>query len=162
MRIRIAGPIACAAAFIALASVGVVSTVQAQGSGSRVQFFQTDVREAIRQVFKTVNRSYSISPNVRGTVTMDMTGTFESMLNALLRQVDATYRIEGGVYEIIPNTPTKVFISGPDPTDNSLIVRGQSGVAMVGDDRYLYVLTQNSVVKMAKADLKVVKTSTLP
>src|SRR5580693_10046632 len=63
---------------------------------------QADVREALRALFKNVNVSYSIAPEVQGPVTVSLKNvTFETALQNVLRQVDATYRIEAGVYEIV-------------------------------------------------------------
>src|SRR5580700_6495592 len=66
---------------------------------------QADVREALRALFKNVNVSYSIAPEVQGPVTVSLKNvTFETALQNVLRQVDATYRVEGGVYEIVKRT----------------------------------------------------------
>src|SRR5512132_2905959 len=63
---------------------------------------QADVREALRALFRNVSVSYSIAPEVQGTVTVSLRNvTFETALQNILKQVDATYRIEGGVYQII-------------------------------------------------------------
>ncbi len=61
---------------------------------------QADVREALRALFKNVNVSYSIAPEVQGTVTVSLKNvTFDTALQNVLRQVDATYRVEAGVYD---------------------------------------------------------------
>ncbi len=61
-----------------------------------------DVREALRALFKNVSISYSIAPDVQGAVTVSLRNqTFEACLRNILNQVDATYRVEGGVYQII-------------------------------------------------------------
>ena len=63
---------------------------------------QADVREALRQLFRSVNVSFSIAPDVQGTVTLSLRNvTFETALRNILNQVDATYRVEGGVFQII-------------------------------------------------------------
>lgn len=88
---------------------------------------QADVREALRALFKNVNVSYSIAPEVQGPVTVALKNvTFELALQNILRQVDATYRVEGGVYEIIK----KAEQAGPNinnpttaPTTSTLITR---------------------------------------
>ncbi len=81
---------------------------------SSLELEQADVREALRALFKNVNVSYSIAPEVQGPITVSLKNvTFETALQNVLRQVDATYRIEAGVYEIVkkaesigPNTTT--------------------------------------------------------
>jgi type II secretory pathway component GspD/PulD (secretin) len=67
-----------------------------------LDYQQADVREAIRALFRTVNASYTIAPDVQGTITVSLKGvTFENALQNITRQVDATYHIEGGVVNII-------------------------------------------------------------
>jgi type II secretory pathway component GspD/PulD (secretin) len=67
-----------------------------------LEFEQTDVREALRALFKNVGVSYTIAPEVQGTITVSLKNVpFETALQNITRQVDATYRIEGGVYQIV-------------------------------------------------------------
>lgn len=67
-----------------------------------LEYQQADVREALEALFKDVGISFSIAPEVQGTVTVSLHNvTFSSALQNILRQVDATYRIQAGVYEII-------------------------------------------------------------
>jgi len=75
-------------------------------SGSREQLQldanQADVRQILRKVFQNANVSYSIAPEVQGIVTISLRNvTLEVALQNILRQVDATYRVESGVFEII-------------------------------------------------------------
>ncbi len=68
-----------------------------------LEYQQADVREALRALFKTVGVSYSIAPEVQGPITVSLKNvTFDVALQDVLRQVNATYRITGGVYEIVP------------------------------------------------------------
>jgi len=86
-----------------------------------------DVREALRALFKDVGVSYSIAPEVQGTVTVNLKNVrFDTALQNILKQVEATYRVEGGVYQIIhreeptaPNTPEQQVA----PTTNNKIRR---------------------------------------
>jgi hypothetical protein len=81
---------------------------------------QADVREALRILFKNVNISYSIAPEVQGFVTVSLKRIpFETALQSILNQVDATYRVEGGVYHIIKReapAPRPVDIGTPPST----------------------------------------------
>jgi type II secretory pathway component GspD/PulD (secretin) len=107
---------------------------------------QADVREALRALFKSMNVSYSVSPEVQGIVTVNVKNVpFETALQNILKQVTATYRIVGGVYEVIPReadikpeeqTPIentqvkatvrrKVFVSHADPQFIATLI-GQS------------------------------------
>jgi type II secretory pathway component GspD/PulD (secretin) len=67
-----------------------------------MDYRQADVREALRALFRLVNGSYTAASDVQGTVTLSLKNvTFETALQNLTRQIDATYHIEGGVYQII-------------------------------------------------------------
>jgi uncharacterized membrane protein YgcG len=69
---------------------------------SSLDLNQADVREGVRALFKNLNVSYSIDPEVQGPVTVNLKNVkFETALQNILRQVDATYRIEAGVYVIV-------------------------------------------------------------
>ena len=82
---------------------------------SSLELEQADVREALRALFKNVNVSYSIAPEVQGPVTVSLKNvTFETALQNVLRQVDATYRVEAGVYEIVKRVDT----IGPNKTSD--------------------------------------------
>lgn len=88
---------------------------------------QADVREALRALFKNVNVSYSIAPEVQGPVTVSLKNvTFEAALQNVLRQVDATYRVEGGVYEIVKRQESVVPVGQNNDSSlktNTLITR---------------------------------------
>ncbi len=75
---------------------------------------QADVREAIKILFRNLNVSYSIAPEVQGTVTVSLRNVpFETALQNILKQVNATYRVEGGVYQIIARIDPGVT-TGPE------------------------------------------------
>lgn len=87
---------------------------------------QAEVRDALRQLFKNVNVSYQIAPDVQGTITLTIKKKpFKTVLENILRQVDATYRIDGGVYNIIKRVDTiqlgKDTDQGPAPTNTRII-----------------------------------------
>jgi len=80
---------------------------------SSLELDQADVREGLRALFKNVNVSYSIAPEVQGSVTVSLKNvSFDTALQNMLRQVDATYRIEGGVYEIVKRSETAIPTPG--------------------------------------------------
>ncbi|MBS1717118.1 MAG: secretin and TonB N-terminal domain-containing protein [Armatimonadetes bacterium] len=64
---------------------------------------QADVRDAIRALFKNVgNLSFTIAPDVQGQITMSIKNKpFTTVLESILAQADATYRVEGSTYVII-------------------------------------------------------------
>jgi hypothetical protein len=89
---------------------------------------QADVRDALRALFRNVGVSYSIAPDVQGTVTLSLRNVpFETALRNVLNQVEATYRIEAGIYQIIRRQtpvvdPTGSQLPLPDP-GAGLVVR---------------------------------------
>ena len=116
-----------------------------------VQFEQADIRDALKVLFRHVGASYSVDPEVQGTVTASLENVpFETALRNLLNQVRATYRLEGGIFVIIPRpetgtvtppvTPTapttqtnpirKIYLRSADP---ALIARILAGDSDVGD-----------------------------
>ena len=167
MKMRRLIPITLLALCFATVSTGLIATVRAQqGPAQRidvsdlnipsVEFHQTDVRKCLRVLFESAKISYSIAPDVQGTVTVSLKNVrFETMIESLLRQVDATYRVEGGVYEIIkrPNIGTAYQIPP--------ITVGQSGPAITQDGRYIYLFVDSTLLKIQKSDLKIVGTRSI-
>ena len=87
-----------------------------------LEFSQADVREAIRSLFKNVNVSYTIDPEVQGSITASLKDvTFETALQNILRQVDATYRVEGGVFQIIKRKSDILIPNLADKPDHTVI-----------------------------------------
>jgi hypothetical protein len=83
-------------------------SISAQQSDPRNQnipsldFEQADIRDALHLLFDQVGVSYTVDANVQGTVIAHLKDvTFETALRNLLNQVNATWRVEGGVYNII-------------------------------------------------------------
>ncbi len=96
---------AVALASMLLAGLPALSPAQSDPTSkviSSLEFQQADVREVLRSLFKEADASYSVAPDVQGTVTVSLKHVnFETALQNIVRQVDATYRVTGGVYEII-------------------------------------------------------------
>jgi hypothetical protein len=92
-----------------------------------LEFEQADVREALRSLFRSVGVSYSIAPEVQGTVTVSLKNvTFETALQNITRQVDATYRVDVGVYNIIrriADNPQGIPDQGVLPTGSGNVLR---------------------------------------
>jgi type II secretory pathway component GspD/PulD (secretin) len=87
-----------------------------------------DVREALRALFRNVGVSYSIAPEVQGTVTVSLRNvTFEAALQNILKQVNATYRVEGGIYQIVlkedPGTGTTTDSGQIGPVRTTVVRR---------------------------------------
>ncbi|MGV3615252.1 MAG: M56 family metallopeptidase [Fimbriimonas sp.] len=66
---------------------------------AKVEFDRVDLREALRQLFMTSGNSYSIDPDVQGTVSMKLEDIdFEEALKRVVREGKCTYRIDKGVF----------------------------------------------------------------
>jgi len=66
------------------------------------EYQNSDLREVLKTLFKEVNASYSIPPDIQGSITLSMKNAkFELVLQNVLGQVGATYRYEGGVFVIV-------------------------------------------------------------
>lgn len=85
-------------------------------SAQRISFSakNEDVRLAVRRLFTLMEVPVRIQPRVVGRVTLDLTDKpFETVLQTMLKQVLATYPVQGGRYEIVPRLPVKGCFS-PD------------------------------------------------
>ena len=92
---------------------------------------------------KGPSTSYSIAPDVSGRVVVPNESSFlETDLRNILRQVDATYRVEGGVYQVITRAAAAMY---PSPKIGKM--------AMDGSD--LYVSLGLRIVRLSKRDLSV-------
>lgn len=107
-----------------------------------------DVRDALRMLFGVVGvTNYTIANDVQGTVTVKLTNVaFETALRNILNQVQATWRVEGGVYQIVRreepapagggsdqgtappsgSVTRKIYIQHADPMLIAVLLSGQS------------------------------------
>ncbi|HET6644935.1 MAG TPA: hypothetical protein VFG65_05495 [Fimbriimonadales bacterium] len=82
--------------------------LKAQGQDPRTQIVPSlelqdaDVRDALRLLFESVGvTNYTIANDVQGRITVKLTNVpFENALRNVLNQVDATWSIEAGIYQI--------------------------------------------------------------
>ncbi len=96
--------------------VGTLALASAQGGGQdlsqrrvTVKYDQADIRFVLKQLFDSVGANYSLDPNVQGNVTVSLTDVpFTVALDAVLRQLDLTYRIENGVYYVTIRRPEEI------------------------------------------------------
>ncbi|HVL50889.1 MAG TPA: hypothetical protein VM754_05245, partial [Actinomycetota bacterium] len=91
---------------VLLAAAPVKALAQEGDVGGRIipslELEQADVRDALKILFRNVGVSYTIAPDVQGTVTVSLKNVpFSTALQNVLNQVNATYRVEGGIYSII-------------------------------------------------------------
>jgi len=136
---------------------------------NRYEFNQVDVRIALREVFKQSHQSYTIDPAVQGVVTLSlMNVSFDVALENIVRQVDATYRIDGGVYMIFPRPGSRPAIRrderidfASDSSDITISSKNEAPATMVQDSRFLYVLIGSRLEKIQKSDMKIVQVISL-
>lgn len=76
---------------------------------SSLEFPGTEFRPVLGSLFKRVGRSYTIDPEVKGIVSVDLLDVpMEAALLQIVRELRATYRTEGGVYQIVkPQDPDR-------------------------------------------------------
>jgi len=134
---------------------GVYNVVKSDGEVVMIEplnldFQNADVRVALRKLFMARGASFVISPDVQGNVTVTMRNTnFEAALQNLLRQVDATYRVEGGGYDVVRKDG-----------DPALDVSKAAAITIEG--KYVYIVLDRNVYKLTKDDMKVVSKRRLP
>ena len=153
--------------FGAMPSIASAQEDVTQKQIASLELEQADVREALRALFKNVNVSYSIAPEVQGPITVSLKNvTFETALQNVLRQVDATYRVEAGVYEIVkkaenisanqkdtesaPKTDTKIIrrikLRSADPAFIAMMLGAKEGNQNydISPERSTLIKTQSS------------------
>jgi len=74
-------------------------------------FNNEDIRDALRDLFRNVDVRYSIAPEVQGTISGSLQGSFFDVLSKVLNQVQGTYRVQSGVFDIV-KIPNKQ-VAGP-------------------------------------------------
>ena len=68
----------------------------------RVEFEGTDVREALRWLFRAGSVGGTIAPDVQGTITVSLRNVpWETALQNVTRQVEASYRVDHGFFEVV-------------------------------------------------------------
>ncbi|MBX3114024.1 MAG: hypothetical protein KF836_05605 [Fimbriimonadaceae bacterium] len=78
---------------------------------------QADIRDALKVLFRSTSLNYTVAPDVQGVVTVSLKQVpFKTALRGLLQQVDATWREEGNIFNVIrkpevtaPTTTTPDF-----------------------------------------------------
>jgi hypothetical protein len=110
------------AAILGLTLIGAPMMASAQDDKSQqiipsLEYDSADVREALRALFRSVNVSYTIAPEVQGLITVSLKNqTFEVCLQNVLRQVNATYGVVAGVYNITPRNDVDPINTGGGET----------------------------------------------
>jgi len=100
--------------FLAFSAFGACAGQQHAMMERRVQvgFNNVEIHRALKTVMRDFKVSYTVSSEVKGTVTL--ASDYEELprfLHDLLLQVNATFRVEKGVYNIIPATGGDYLVS---------------------------------------------------
>ncbi|MFM9872076.1 MAG: hypothetical protein ACKVQS_01270 [Fimbriimonadaceae bacterium] len=73
-----------------------------------IELDQADIRDALKVLFRSTSLNYTVAPDVQGVITVSLKNVpFKTALRGILTQVDATWREEGNIFNIIRK---------PDPT----------------------------------------------
>lgn len=74
-----------------------------------------DAVEVIARLYKNAGVSVEISPDVKGRIRLNENDlkslTFEAAIHRVLKQANATYLVEGGVYKIVPQSAGQKIVS---------------------------------------------------
>lgn len=125
-----------------------------------------DVRKALSVLCKTSGVSYRIAPEVQGAITLSAKNVpFTSALQSVVQQVGATYKVRDGVYEIVRTEGQSGAVEAPAPRSIPQILSqtpAESQTAITQDNRFLYIVTGDRIMKVRKDNLDVVAVKSLP
>jgi hypothetical protein len=81
-----------------------------------IELDQADIRDALKVLFRSTSLNYTVAPDVQGVVTVSLKNVqFKTALRGILSQVDATWREEGNIFNIIRKPdPTAATNTTPD------------------------------------------------
>jgi len=142
-------------AMLGLALFGATPLASAQND-PRDQIIQSlelqdaPIRDALRILFKNVGVSYTIASDVQGTVTASLKSVpFETALRNLLGQVDATYRVEASIFNIV-RKETQTDVGGGNQLPNeTLPTTDQKRFYRIkiqhADPQYVYMLLRGEM-----------------
>ena len=84
-----------------------------------VELDQADIRDALKVLFRSTSLNYTVAPDVQGVVTVSLKDVpFKTALRGILQQVDATWREEGNIFNVI-RKPDPVAPTTTDPLANN-------------------------------------------
>ena len=93
-----------------------------------------NIHDALRMLFKVVAVPYTVDSNVQGSVTVKLENQpFETVLRNLLNQIGATYRVQGGVYEIVmrPSSTTPREYGRPEIGSGGTVGSEEIGIRRI-------------------------------
>lgn len=130
---------------VAFRGLGITPTEKPSGLMiDKLSLSQVDIRTALSTLFKRVNVSYSIAPDLYGNVSAHVINApLEPVLQEILNQVGGAYRVEGGVYQCINRSSATMY----DPPQIK---------HMIMDGTDLFVSIGPRILRLSKKDLSVV------
>jgi hypothetical protein len=101
-----------------------------------------DVRDALRLLFESVGvTNYTIAQDVQGRITVKLTNVaFETALRNILDQVDATWSIEAGIYQIKKREQPPAPSTGPTTPETPQATNVIRKIQIQHADPYLIAL----------------------
>lgn len=94
---------------------------------STLDLDRVEVREALRTLFREYRFGGTIDPDVQGVVTLSLRNVpFDTALQNVLRQVDATYRVDHGFFQVVARRDPIAalpFVPSSEASDAEIIVR---------------------------------------
>lgn len=80
-----------------------------------IELDQADIRDALKVLFRSTSLNYTVAPDVQGVITVSLKNVpFKTALRGILTQVDATWREEGNIFNII-RKPDPAAATGTTP-----------------------------------------------
>lgn len=107
---------------------------------------EADVRAVLESLFKDVGVSYSIDPQITGTVTLSVREQpFRTVLETVLRQANATYRVQGGTYFVVPKQEISITPNqSPDFVAPAAKNRLQRIKIMHADPQFIFMMLRGN------------------
>lgn len=136
------------AVLLAFGSVAASAQGDDKSHNITLQANQLEIRDALKLVFSQTGYNYTVDADVQGSVTATIKDvSFETALRLVLRQVKATYRLSGGIYEIV--MPAPVIPGLPEGEESAVAAPGsETGIwrypVMHGDPWFIVMMLQGN------------------
>lgn len=92
-----------------------------------------DLRQVLADLFKAAKKSYSLSPNVRGDVTLNVSKTdFDTALRTILTQTNCSSRFDADIVIVEHDDQQQQANNGPVLSGNMVVDKGSIFVSQGG------------------------------
>lgn len=150
-KIKVLFGVLASIALVAAAPVALAQNDQGNKVIASIDFQDAPVRDVIRAVFKDAGvTNYTIAQDVQGTVTISMKNMpLDTVLRNVLNQVDATWRVEAGAYNIIKKEQNVDTGSGSGIPTDQIPATDQKRLYRINiqhaDPQYVYMLLRGEM-----------------